>query len=286
MRWIRHALYFGCVQLTCQSQLLCIGLAEDQARQSESIEERSSSVPLRRALRLNGAGVIRLVTLDGTNPKAAMQPTIKTIRSQRVRMNGLLRSFRPQGHLWYLNADSIETSKTVTPFLSTNSCEKRTIAEEKRVLTITLAMLPRSVMKNVVHWGLSMTTFAICSFICIPSWLQTTTQNIQGHTSMKAMPASKSRSSRIDSVSVYQYCLVYREVMQTKVIFWRILRNDGIRFGLMRRCRSGLCEGVYVFVDWRKQTRNRDRFFHILQEDGIWCGITCDGECLALGKGQ
>ena len=73
---------------------------------------------------------------------------------------------------------------------------------------------------------------------------------------MKMIPASKSLSYRIDSASAYQWCLVYRdsEVMQTTVVFWGILRSDGIQYGLMMRHRPRHREGVYVFVDGRKQT--------------------------------
>ena len=56
--------------------------------------------------------------------------------------------------------------------------------------------------------------------------------------------------------------------MQTKVVFWPILRNDGIRCGLVKQGRFG--------------------FWKILQGAGIWCGKTLghrDGR-LALRKGQ
>jgi hypothetical protein len=75
--------------------------------------------------------------------------------------------------------------------------------------------------------------------------------------------------------------------MQTKVVFWLILRSDGIRCGLMRRRRPRTREGVYVFVDGREQTR--DGFWRILQGEGIWCGKNLgrrDGGRLALRKGQ
>ena len=101
------------------------------------------------------------------------------------------------------------------------------------------------------------------------------------------MPASKSVSSRIESASAYQCCVVYRETIQTRVVFWRIPRSDGIRCGPMWQKSSGLREGVYVFVDGLKKTR--DGFFRILEEDGIWYGKTWgdrDGGPLVLRKGQ
>ena len=73
--------------------------------------------------------------------------------------------------------------------------------------------------------------------------------------------------------------------MQTKVVFWRILRSDGIRCRSMGQQRSGLREGVYVFVDGRKWTR--DGFLRILQGEGIWCGKTLgdrDDGCLVLRR--
>jgi len=70
--------------------------------------------------------------------------------------------------------------------------------------------------------------------------------------------------------------------MQTEVVFWCILRSDGIRCGLMSEHRSVPRDGVYVFVDGRRRTRGG--FWHIFQGEGIWCGKNLGR--LALRKRQ
>ena len=69
----------------------------NHARQSAAVDEKSSSVPVREACRLDGTGVIRLVVLDGTNVKVAKQVPSETIVNHLVRMNRDLMSFNLKG---------------------------------------------------------------------------------------------------------------------------------------------------------------------------------------------
>lgn len=65
-------------RLTCQSQLLEYGFALYQSRQLVSVEEKSSSVPIKVAVRLYGIGVIRLVVVDTKFGKVRRQIITKS----------------------------------------------------------------------------------------------------------------------------------------------------------------------------------------------------------------
>ena len=146
-----YSVVYGCAPRTSQLQLSDILFASNHSRQSAALEEKSSSVPVRGAVRLNGPGVRRLVVLDGTKVKVLMQAATKTAGSHLVRSNGELTPFTPQGQCWCRRANSNDTSKTVIrSLLMTFSCAKRMIAKEKCMLTIMLTKFPRSVTKKEV----------------------------------------------------------------------------------------------------------------------------------------
>lgn len=56
-----------------------IGLASNQAVQEGSVDEKSSSVPFKIAVRLKGIGVIRLVVVDTKCGKVRKQMITKTV---------------------------------------------------------------------------------------------------------------------------------------------------------------------------------------------------------------
>jgi len=66
--------------------------------QSVTFDEKSSSVPVRGNVRLNGTGVIRLVVPDGTSVKAAIQAPAKPTGNHLFRTSRYLWSFIAQGH--------------------------------------------------------------------------------------------------------------------------------------------------------------------------------------------
>ena len=55
------------------------GFALNQSRQTESVEEKSSSVPLKLSVRLNGVGMRRLVVLASNCGKMTTQTITKIV---------------------------------------------------------------------------------------------------------------------------------------------------------------------------------------------------------------
>jgi len=75
------------------------GCALNQARQSVSFDEKSSSVPVRFTIRLKGPGVIRLVVLDINWGNVSIQTTTKIVSGHLLSAIRYLMSFQlmPQG---------------------------------------------------------------------------------------------------------------------------------------------------------------------------------------------
>jgi hypothetical protein len=61
------------MKFTVQLQISGIRFALNQSTQSAALDAKSSSVPVRGAVLLNGAGDMRLVVADGTKAKRLIQ---------------------------------------------------------------------------------------------------------------------------------------------------------------------------------------------------------------------
>lgn len=120
--------------------------------QSGVADVKSSSMPGKSALFLNGAGDIRLVVADRMKVKAPIQTRTRRAAKHRFPTK---RSLMLQGIFRSLKAASNEIWKTVMCFswfvlTMTHFSENRVNAVEKRRLTIRRTKLPISVTKKLV----------------------------------------------------------------------------------------------------------------------------------------